>query len=504
MTTDEIVEKISRDEYEGEKLINKFRIVIASLYVLVVIVFAITREIGNLEPFPRYGFIPNSVFLLYSVILYFYLKKRETVDKNFKYMCVIFDMTIISVSIWVGCTYPEVDPPIQYLSIWALFYGILILLGAFRYSVRCAIFSGIYAGFCYLVVVIANMNALDFPYYFMMDSREIPVAFPVYNESFRILAMIVTGVITGIACKRHLALFSNMIDSEAAAADAASRTMRQTRVMAKTIRVSTDEILQSSINIFSTANSQAASIQEVESTVNENVQIAVDISEKIAGVADAASKMENNIINGFSVLERNVNQLEDIKKMNDRVINGIIALGNKITKIRDIIKSINTITDQTKVIAFNAALEAAGAGERGKRFAVVASEVNRLASDIEVLTRQMRKQVEEIQDSSTSLIVSGEESADKINEGNNLIKELEDIFRDIRSGAETTANQAQTITVSTQKQQKSSEQINVAMVDISQGLSSFIHSTEAAAASAEGLTRMIQELNVLLTSQADI
>jgi methyl-accepting chemotaxis protein len=208
------------------------------------------------------------------------------------------------------------------------------------------------------------------------------------------------------------------------------------------------------------------------------------------------------VVHGFAVLENNVSQMADIKTKNDNVISGIISLGNKITKIREIVKTINTITDQTKVIAFNAALEAASAGERGKRFSVVASEVNRLADDIAALTKQIREQVEEIQSSSSTLVISSEESADKIAEGNKLIKALEGIFREILSGAEITANQAQTITVSTQKQQKSTEQINIAIADISSGLGSFIHSTEVATSSAENLTRMIQELGSLLNLNA--
>jgi len=154
------------------------------------------------------------------------------------------------------------------------------------------------------------------------------------------------------------------------------------------------------------------------------------------------------------------------------------------------------------VIAFNAALEAASAGDRGKRFSVVASEVNRLADDIASLTKQIREQVEEIQNSSSSLIISSEESADKINEGNSLIKELEDIFREIRSGAEITANQAQTITIFTQKQQKSTEHINIAIADISSGLTNFIQSTKVATSSAGELTEMIQQLEELLAKKS--
>ena len=501
MTSNEIKEKIKRDEYYGEKLINKFRFAIALIFVVSVLIVSIIRNAEGLGYFPGRAYFLPIVFLLYSVLLFFYLRKKDTLSSIFKYICVILDMIIISAAIWVGCTYPEASPPVPFLSIQALFYIVIIMAGSFRYSVQCASFSGIFAGACYLVVVFANNRVIDLPYFFTLAGKQIPISFPIYNECFRVLSMVVAGAVSGIACKRHLALFNNMIESQTQAAAAASTTVNKTCAMAKTIQKSTDEIFLSSKDIFSTANNQAASIQEIESTINENTQIAGDISEKTSSVATIASKMENDVIHGFSVLERNVDQLEDIKKKNDGVISGIITLGNKISKIRDIIKNINTITDQTKVIAFNAALEAASAGDRGKRFSVVASEVNRLADDIASLTRQIREQVEEIQNSSSSLIISSEESADKINEGNSLIKELEDIFREIRCGAEITANQAQTITIFTQKQQKSTEHINIAILDISRGLSNFIQSTRVATSSAEELTAMIQQLDKLLTKK---
>jgi methyl-accepting chemotaxis protein len=501
MTDKGTIEKISRDEYDGEKLINKFRFALALIYILCIIIVSFLRKLDALEHFPFRAYIFTGGFLLFSVFLHFYIRKKETLHAYFKYICVILDALFISAAIWAGCTYPEISPPIAFLSIQALFYMVLILAGSFRYSVPCAFFSGIFSGICYLIVIIANGRVLDLSYSFTLGGKVIPVSFPLYNESFRVLAMIVAGITSGLSCKRHLKLFKNMIESQASAAEAALTTVDQTRSIAKVIKKSTDDIFLSSKNIFSTANNQAASIQEIESTINENTQIAGDISEKTSSVSTIASRMENDVIQGFSVLEHNVNQLEDIKKKNDGVITGIINLGNKILKIRDIVKKINMITDQTKVIAFNAGLEAASAGEHGKRFAVVANEVNRLADDTASLTMQIREQVEEIQNSSSSLIISSEESTDKIREGNNLIRELEDIFREIRSGAEITANQAQTITISTQKQLKSTEQINVAISDIAKGLSNFIQSTRIATSSAEELTEMIQELDAILTEK---
>ena len=194
------------------------------------------------------------------------------------------------------------------------------------------------------------------------------------------------------------------------------------------------------------SNNQADGTEKIESINIENVNIAVEIIKKNRSVANIASKMEKDVFKGFRLLEKNVKKMGDIKEKNSGVINGIISLGSKVNKINEIVRAITTITDQTKVIAFNAALEAAGAGEKGTRFSVVAAEVNRLAENIAILARQIREQVEEIRSSSSSLIVYSEEGSDRIEEGYKLIKDLEDTFKDIRAGAEITSYQAKTIT----------------------------------------------------------
>ena len=244
--------------------------------------------------------------------------------------------------------------------------------------------------------------------------------------------------------------------------------------------------------------SSAANMVKIENTFEENIRIAAEIVEKTGSVAAIASKMEEDVLNGFSVLEKNVKRMGDIKERNSGVINGIISLGNKVNKIRDIVRIITTITDQTKVIAFNAALEAASAGETGKRFAVVAGEVNRLADDIAVLTRQIREQVEEIQSSSSSLIIYNEDGSEKIAEGYELIKDLENIFKEIKSGAEITSNQAHTITVSTQQQLKSSELIHSDVSEVSRELKHYSDAAQAAALSAEAVRLRAAELKQFL------
>ena len=246
---------------------------------------------------------------------------------------------------------------------------------------------------------------------------------------------------------------------------------------------------------------EIGSIERIESSIDENAHIVTDIAEKTSSVSTIASKMEEDVLRGFSVLEKNVKKMGDIKDKNSGIINGIISLGNKVNKIRDIVRVINTITDQTKVIAFNAALEAASAGETGKRFAVVAGEVNRLADDIAVLTRQIREQVEEIQSSSSTLIIYSEEGSDRISEGYKLIKDLEDIFREIKSGAEITSNQARIITVSTRQQLAYNEQIHTAVSGVSQEVRQLIGAAEAASVRAGVLNERTCKLEEMLSAE---
>ena len=244
-------------------------------------------------------------------------------------------------------------------------------------------------------------------------------------------------------------------------------------------------------------------IERIENTISESSKIATDIAKKTDSVVTIASRMEGDVQRGFIVLEKNVRKMQDIKDKNSGTINGIISLSSKVDKIRDIVRVISTITDQTKVIAFNAALEAASAGETGKRFAVIAGEVNRLADDIAVLTRQVREQAEEIQSSSSSLIVYSEESSDRIAEGYELIKNLEDLFKEILSGAEITSNQVKAITDSTHEQLKSSELIDAEINELSQGIRHFSGTLTAASLATEDFTKKTDALEKFLAEESD-
>jgi methyl-accepting chemotaxis protein len=494
-------ERIQIEKCNGERIINYFRMALAVLYLLAMIFVSVIRNIGGGavggNAFSFYFYIGPVVLFVYGAVLFFILREKEILHPFVKYFCVTLDMLIIFCCFAATGIAPPVLSPLTFMRVYTMFAILFILLGAYRYNKRCAFYSGILAAVLYAAVLFILRNYLV-RYAAFIDGRMLEVDFRFYNEILHAPVFILFGAIIGLAAERHQMLLVQLVRSETEISEATEQTVLKTREIARIILEAAEEISGTSNEVYTIANSQAASVEEIASTIDENAKIDTDIADKTGSVAVIAVKMEDDVVDGFAVLEENVKKLGDIKNKNDGVISGIVQLGNKIAKIRNIIQIINTITDQTKVIAFNAALEAASSGEMGKRFAVVAGEVNRLADDIVNLTKQIKEQIEEIQNSSSSLIISSEEGADMIAEGNKLIKRLEDIFKEIKAGAEITSNQAQIIKVSTQKQRKSSEHITTAITDISKGLGNYVQSTKDAAYSLEKLIDLVWELENIL------
>ncbi len=127
---------------------------------------------------------------------------------------------------------------------------------------------------------------------------------------------------------------------------------------------------------------------------------------------------------------------------------------------------INVIADQTKLIAFNAALEAASAGESGRRFSVVAAEIRRLADSVTDSTGEIESKVSEIQDSISRLVITSEKGASGIIEGMEATTHTADRLSELVDAASKTASAAQQISLSTQQQKTAVSQVVIALREI--------------------------------------
>ncbi len=226
----------------------------------------------------------------------------------------------------------------------------------------------------------------------------------------------------------------------------------------------------SSQETSSTASQQAAAVKEIVSTMEDVDSLSKSIEKKISEITTITTNTQVTVKNGFSKVQDNLSKMEEINLSNKTTIDGIKFLSERIDNIWDIVNIINSIADQTKIITFNAELEASAAGEAGKNFQIVATEIRRLADSTVTSTNEIKNRITEIQKSSDRLILTSEEGTERIKEGNGLTKEINNLFADILSSSEISTDSTKQIAKSINQQVGTFEQILIAIKQISEGV----------------------------------
>ena len=261
---------------------------------------------------------------------------------------------------------------------------------------------------------------------------------------------------------------------------------------------STQNLSVTSREISATSNTQAAAVREIVSTMEDSNTLAKQISVSIGEVNKISNQTKNDVETGVAFIQSSLEKMTEIKSKNKETIIGIKALGEKIDSIWDIVNIINGIVDQTKIIAFNAALEASSAGEAGKNFQIVASEIKRLADNTTISTKEIKSKISEIQSSSNNLIIISEEGSERVKEGWDLSNKLEEVFNEILNSADISARSAGQIDLSIKQQVSSFEQILLTLKEISGGIENFVVSTQHTSQASESLNQIASDLKKII------
>jgi len=214
----------------------------------------------------------------------------------------------------------------------------------------------------------------------------------------------------------------------------------------------------------------SSSVVEISSTMEEFSSTASQIAQHSHGVVERADRTLDDTKNGATEVENLNFKINDISQNIQANLTEIVELGKKSKEINKVMEIINNIANQTKLIAFNAALEAASAGEAGKRFGVVAVEIRRLADSVVESTSEIEGKITEILDSVNRLVMSSEKSFQLIQEGQQYASHTVAMLIESVDGVEETASAARQISLSTQQQQIASSQVVLALKDIEQGV----------------------------------
>ena len=170
--------------------------------------------------------------------------------------------------------------------------------------------------------------------------------------------------------------------------------------------------------------------------------------------------------------------MQEIRASNLTTIEGIEKLSKRIASIWDIVKLIDSVTDQTKIIAFNAELEADSISGPKEKFQNVAYEIRSLTDSVMSLTKQIKEHIQLIQSTSNVLIEAGQECSEKIEDGNNLTLELQKKFNEIKVSATRTSKSASQIIETIKAQREAFSMITDKLQQTSASIENFTSSTQ--------------------------
>ena len=244
-----------------------------------------------------------------------------------------------------------------------------------------------------------------------------------------------------------------------------------------------------------TAESSSTRANSVATASEEMSQTVVDVAKNTANIAESAKKAVDTAQEGNKIVERSVGEVKEIDKTVNESARFVKSLGERSVHIGEIISVINDIADQTNLLALNAAIEAARAGEQGRGFAVVADEVRKLAERTAQATSEIEEMIKAIQNEVTKAVEIMDNATKKVDTGVKLTAQAGEALKEIVKSSNELQLMVQQIASATEEMSATSEQISKEILDIASASRDTTASSQETAQAAVSLSRIATKLD---------
>lgn len=297
------------------------------------------------------------------------------------------------------------------------------------------------------------------------------------------------------------ATFNEMVKNIAGQQSRAQTMIKNISQAIATLTETTSHLLTVSTEQASGATEQASIVQEVVSTTEEIAATATKVSEASSSVHQTAQQTYETSMKGKEFMENAMRSMQDLRQKVEKVTDQVMELVEQVQMVSGVIKIIEEISEQTDLLALNASIEAAGAGEAGKRFAVVASEVRRLAIRAMEATESVRKMVGTIQKSTSTMVMLAEDEQKAVDSSSGSVQNMGDNFQHILGMVENTRRSASEIDLIIRQQSSASQQMVSSIREVEQVAREVEKGSKDVESSMSGLSELTERLKAVISGE---
>jgi len=271
-------------------------------------------------------------------------------------------------------------------------------------------------------------------------------------------------------------------------------TLLQVSEASSAVASASSEISSSTEQMSAGSQEQTSQAAEVAGAVEEMTKTIVENSKNASNTSDTAKTAKAAAESGGKVVDETVAGMRRIAEVVRKSAETVQALGKSSDQIGEIIGVIDDIADQTNLLALNAAIEAARAGEQGRGFAVVADEVRKLAERTTKATKEIASMIKTIQTDTAGAVASMGEGTKQVDEGIKLADKAGQSLKEIVEISQRVTDMVAQIAAASEQQSSASEQISKNVEAISTVTGETAQGTQQIAKAAEDLNRLTENL----------
>lgn len=246
------------------------------------------------------------------------------------------------------------------------------------------------------------------------------------------------------------------------------------------------------------ARIQLTRIEETSTAMEEMNTTVMEVARNAGDASSCSGNARQKALEGKTVLENSIKSISSLNQLSDKLNDDMTTLGTLADSITQIISVINDIADQTNLLALNAAIEAARAGEAGRGFAVVADEVRKLAEKTMNATHEVEQSIQEIQTSVKDNMHNMNKASEAAQDASNLADKSGDVLNQIVELVNKSSMQIEEIATASEEQSQTFEEINRTIVEINEIAGENAHSMDEANNFLQNLSREAVDLDNLI------